>query len=59
MDINDKAPLLAYISGCLRGQFYTQKYQKRVRSDRDLALIALVNACKDTETLLIYLFYAD
>ncbi len=59
MDINDKTPLLAHISRRLRGQFYIQKYQESVRSNRDLALTALVNACEDSETLLIYLFYAD
>jgi hypothetical protein len=59
MGINDKTPLLAHISRRLRGQFYTQKYQESVRSNRDLALAALVNASKDPETLLIYLFYAD
>jgi hypothetical protein len=59
MGINDKTPLLAHISRRLRGQFYAQKYQESVRSNRDLALTALVNASKDPETLLIYLFYAD
>jgi hypothetical protein len=59
MGINDKTPLLAHISRRLGGQFYTQKYQESVRSNRDLALAALVNAGKDPETLLIYLFYAD
>jgi len=59
MGINNKAPLLAHISRRLGGQFYTQKYQESVRSNRDLALVALVNACKDPETLLIYLFYAN
>jgi hypothetical protein len=59
MGINDKAPLLAHISRRLGGQFYTQKYQESVRSNRDLALAALVNAGEDPETLLIYLFYTD
>jgi hypothetical protein len=59
MGINDKAPLLAHILGCLGGQFYTEKYQKSVRINGYLAPTTSINACENPEILLLYLFNAD